>query len=695
MVAMIFSVEPTSSASSTTSCRHSGCTITLTPGISRRAASTASTENRPCTEQCPRHRIIVASRSCSGVRPPHRAVRVPDHAVVERAAEVAHGGVAAEVLVGQEEHLAALAAAWSSAQVSAVFALRRGADRAAVPAGEGLDRRGGVHVGHRHGDVGDAGLDQLVPALLDLVDRGHVGHRAAGREVGQHHGLGVGGQDVGRLGHEVHAAEDDALGIRPGGGLLGQLEGVAGDVGELDDLVALVVVAEHERPGRRAPPWPRGPAPRGRGRRGRAGRRGTPRRARWPGRARGRARGAARGCVSRVRSMRGHVRTPSFAQVDPRTRRPATAAGRADRPGDGRRTDSLHRRATSSSPRTASAPDARPPSRRPSAMPQGWRAGRTARRGRAAAAVRRRPRASSTCSPGALGGRRRDHGQRPARPRGARRGAAGRARRPAHRLRRGGAGERAAPARRRRARPRPAPAPGGRRSCSTSPSSRARPRSSSGVGGSGHQRRRGRHAAPRSGAGPASVLAARRPGPRRGHRRRAARAGRRRRAGWPASSSWSPPTSTPRCSACRAPARSRRRRRAPRPSRPRRSRGPWATSPTSWAASLPCRPSTCSAGCRAGSTARPGAGAAGGLGYGLLAARRARRVGGVAEVLRRSAASAPPRRAATWSSPATGGFDWQPLRGTVVAGVAAATLETGRPTVRRRRASAWSAGARR
>jgi hypothetical protein len=46
----------------------------------------------------------------------------------------------------------------------------------------------------------------------------------------------------------VHAAEDDELGVRPGGRLLGQLEGVAGDVGELDDLVTLVVVAEHEDP---------------------------------------------------------------------------------------------------------------------------------------------------------------------------------------------------------------------------------------------------------------------------------------------------------------------------------------------------------------------------------------------------------------------------------------------------------------
>ena len=56
------------------------------------------------------------------------------------------------------------------------------------------------------------------------------------------------GQDVGRLGHEVHAAEHDELRVRPGRRLARELEGVAGDVGELDDLVALVVVAEHEDP---------------------------------------------------------------------------------------------------------------------------------------------------------------------------------------------------------------------------------------------------------------------------------------------------------------------------------------------------------------------------------------------------------------------------------------------------------------
>ena len=60
---------------------------------------------------------------------------------------------------------------------------------------------------------------ERLPRLLDLVDVGHVGHRAAGVEVGEDHLLVVAGEDVGRLGHEVHAAEDDVLGL---GSLLGE-----------------------------------------------------------------------------------------------------------------------------------------------------------------------------------------------------------------------------------------------------------------------------------------------------------------------------------------------------------------------------------------------------------------------------------------------------------------------------------------
>ena len=64
--------------------------------------------------------------------------------------------------------------------------------------------------------------------------------------VGEDHLLGVAGEDVGRLGHEMHAAEDDVRGVGSVRGVAGELERVAGDVGELDHLVALVVVPEHE-----------------------------------------------------------------------------------------------------------------------------------------------------------------------------------------------------------------------------------------------------------------------------------------------------------------------------------------------------------------------------------------------------------------------------------------------------------------
>jgi hypothetical protein len=58
----------------------------------------------------------------------------------------------------------------------------------------------------------------------------------------------VAGEDVGRLGHEVHAAEHDDVGL---GALLGQDRqpvGVAAGVGPTDHVVSLVVVPEYEQP---------------------------------------------------------------------------------------------------------------------------------------------------------------------------------------------------------------------------------------------------------------------------------------------------------------------------------------------------------------------------------------------------------------------------------------------------------------
>ncbi len=135
--------------------------------------------------------------------------------------------------------------------------VRRRADRTAVLAHERLQRRRRVHVRDRHHlrDVGDVG--ERLPALLDLVDVGHVGHRAAGVEVGQDHALVVAGEHVGRLGHEVHAAEHDVGGGVVVGREAGQFERVTAGVGPLDDLVALVVVPEDRAAARPGSPWRR------------------------------------------------------------------------------------------------------------------------------------------------------------------------------------------------------------------------------------------------------------------------------------------------------------------------------------------------------------------------------------------------------------------------------------------------------
>ena len=55
------------------------------------------------------------------------------------------------------------------------------------------------------------------------------------------------GEDVGRLGHEMHAAEDDVRGVFVVGSETRQLERVATGVRPLDDFGALVVMSEDEQ----------------------------------------------------------------------------------------------------------------------------------------------------------------------------------------------------------------------------------------------------------------------------------------------------------------------------------------------------------------------------------------------------------------------------------------------------------------
>ena len=129
---------------------------------------------------------------------------------------------------------------------SVALRVARRADRAAAFADERFDGGGGVDVGDGH-HVGDAHLLEFLPAHLELIGSGHVGHRAAGGEVGQNHLLMRRGQDVRALGHEVHAAEDHEVGFAVAGAVLRQLPRVAGVVRELDHLVALIVMPENQQ----------------------------------------------------------------------------------------------------------------------------------------------------------------------------------------------------------------------------------------------------------------------------------------------------------------------------------------------------------------------------------------------------------------------------------------------------------------
>ena len=182
---MMYSVEPESSAACTTSHGTSGMDDDAQAGMLR-----ADVLDLPHRE--PRvHRAVALpedhARALDRVRleAAPDLVRIPDDHLVERHAHLV-GGVAAEMLIGQEQNpLAALPRPLQRRR-----RVRRRADDAAVLAAERFDRGGGIDVGdrddrRRSGE--HAHLLEIAPAQLELIGRGHVGHRAAGREVRQDH----------------------------------------------------------------------------------------------------------------------------------------------------------------------------------------------------------------------------------------------------------------------------------------------------------------------------------------------------------------------------------------------------------------------------------------------------------------------------------------------------------------------------
>ena len=112
--------------------------------------------------------------------------------------------------------------------------IRAGADDTAVPAAERLQVRGRIDVGHRHQVVGVDDLTEVGPGRLDRVQVGHVGHAAAGGKVGQEDLRPRRGQDIRGLRHEVDTAEDDGPAVLALGRKLAELEAVPTKIGEPD-----------------------------------------------------------------------------------------------------------------------------------------------------------------------------------------------------------------------------------------------------------------------------------------------------------------------------------------------------------------------------------------------------------------------------------------------------------------------------
>ena len=112
-----------------------------------------------------------------------------------------------------------------------------GIARRAADIGQRLDA-------HRRIDVGNDRMTGIVfQETPEILRRAGVGERTAGFGFGQEHFL-VRRKDLGRLGHEVYAGEENDPGVRLGGPLR-ERQTVAGEIGDLLDLRERIVMREN------------------------------------------------------------------------------------------------------------------------------------------------------------------------------------------------------------------------------------------------------------------------------------------------------------------------------------------------------------------------------------------------------------------------------------------------------------------
>ena len=166
-VLMMNSVDPTRSALVTTSWRALGVHQHLDAGDPLAHLVDDFAVNRPCTEQCPFHRIIRASRSCSGGQAAVGLVRVPHDAVLEASCPSSRTAVLRpRCWSGRNSTFASRfcsnahsSATWAFDDVQTAPPCRP--QNALMSAEEFMYVTGTT-------DVGDAGVLERVPGVLDL-----------------------------------------------------------------------------------------------------------------------------------------------------------------------------------------------------------------------------------------------------------------------------------------------------------------------------------------------------------------------------------------------------------------------------------------------------------------------------------------------------------------------------------------------
>ena len=157
------------------------------------------------------------------------------------------GSVASQMLVGEEQHAAVVIEGPFECGPS----IGRRANNPAMTATERLQLGRGIDIGDWRQIVSVNDLGEFRPAMLHLSDVGHVSQRGSGLQIGQHdRQLRKPPRSASRSGRlarmsavladEMDAAKNDRLALVIVGRQIRQSIAVATQIGQLNDLVALV-----------------------------------------------------------------------------------------------------------------------------------------------------------------------------------------------------------------------------------------------------------------------------------------------------------------------------------------------------------------------------------------------------------------------------------------------------------------------